>query len=75
MVYRPAGDSYRANSVVRVVEQSYVWSPGECRHKGGHRNYDWSVVDFGDVRLVVNDSDLYPVEPGQRIDLLRVMPS
>lgn len=54
-----------------VLERSYVWSPGECRSKGGHRNYDWSVVRVdvpagSDERypngrsytVVVNDTDL-----------------
>lgn len=50
--------------VVRVVEQSYVWSPGECRHRGGHRLYDSSVVERGPGgyrRVVVNDKDLSPL--------------
>jgi len=47
-----------------VIERSYVWSPGECRHKGGYRHYDWSVIRYGDgprqVQVVVNDTDLSP---------------
>jgi len=55
--------------VVRVIHRSYVWSPGECRHKGGYRRYDWSVIEKGPDKyraVVVNDSDLYPVDPAVR---------
>lgn len=51
-------------SVVRVIERSYVWSPGECNSKGGYRHYDWSVVEEGPDEyraVVVNDSDLIPI--------------
>lgn len=56
--------------VVRVIEQSYVWSPGECRHGGGYRHYDWSVIEEGPNRyraIVVNDSDLSPLPEGGRV--------
>lgn len=45
-----------------VIERSYVWSPGECRHRGGYRRYDWSVIDVREpnrtYRVVVDDKDL-----------------
>lgn len=50
--------------IVRVIHRSYVWSPGECRAKGGYRHYDWSVIEEGPDEyrsLVVNDSDLLPI--------------
>jgi hypothetical protein len=50
--------------VVKVLRRSYVWSPGECRHKGGYRHYDWSVIERGPGRyrsVIVNDSDLSPL--------------
>jgi len=50
--------------IVEVLERSYVWSPGECRHKGGNRLYNAKVVrDINQPswRVVVNDSDLSPV--------------
>ena len=46
---------------VEVLERSYVWSPGECRHKGGNRLYNAKVVrDINQPswRVVVNDSQL-----------------
>jgi len=56
--------------VVRVIERSYVWSPGECRSNGGYRHYDWSVIERGPDRyrvVVVNDTDLSPLPEGERI--------
>lgn len=56
--------------LMRVRERSYVWSPGECRHGGGYRNYDWTVVEWpqfnhnGTVTMtsmVVNDDNLTEV--------------
>lgn len=48
------------NAIIKA--RSYVWSPGECRHKGGYRRYDWKVIrTFGDGRwytVVVDDKDL-----------------
>ena len=45
-----------------VLERSYVWSPGECRHRGGYRRYDWSVVRVvtpeRSYTVVVDDKDL-----------------
>lgn len=47
-----------------VLERSYVWSPGECRHHGGYRRYDWSVIqvfpggDEPSYRVVVDDEEL-----------------
>lgn len=58
------------DEVVRVVERSYVWSPGECRAKGGHRRYDWSVIERGPGKyrsVVVNDTDLSPLPEGARV--------
>lgn len=54
--------------VVKVVERSYVWSPGECRHGGGYRRYDWSVIEYGpNKRVVVNDTELVPLAPGDKL--------
>lgn len=55
-------------TVVEVVERSYVWSPGECRHKGGYRRYDWSVINRGRGRIVVNDEDLTPLLVGWEVN-------
>jgi len=45
-----------------VLERSYVWSPGECRHKGGYRRYDWTVIEVHETTrnytVVVDDKDL-----------------
>jgi hypothetical protein len=63
MLYHPKyGDA--APVVVRVIQRSYVWSPGECRSYGGHRHYDWSVIEEGPDgyrSIVVNDEDLSPL--------------
>jgi hypothetical protein len=32
--------------LMRVKARSYVWSPGECSANGGHRHYDWTVVEW-----------------------------
>lgn len=56
--------------VVRVLRRSYVWSPGECRSKGGYRHYDWSVIEEGPGEyraVVVNDTDLRPLPDGARV--------
>lgn len=59
---------YHRGIVVRVIENSYVWSPGECRHKGGYRRYDWSVVDDEHgYRVVMDDKDLLIIEPGMSL--------
>jgi len=64
-IYR---DSRDGPIVVTVLERSYVWSPGECRHKGGYRRYDWKVIERRPgSRVVVDDKDLTPLEPGMRI--------
>jgi hypothetical protein len=50
--------------VVRVTQRSYVWSPGECRSRGGYRQYDSKVIEEGPNgyrSIVVNDSDLAPL--------------
>lgn len=50
--------------IVRVIRRSYVWSPGECRHGGGYRHYDWSVIEegpFGYRSVVVDDDQLTPL--------------
>ena len=50
--------------VVKVLHRSYVWSPGECRSKGGYRHYDWSVIEEGPDgyrRVVVDDKKLSPL--------------
>lgn len=57
--------------VVRVIERSYVWSPGECCEQGGYRHYDWSVIEEGPNKyraVVVNDTDLRPLPEGQRVN-------
>lgn len=45
-----------------VLDRSYVWSPGECRHKGGYRRYDWTVIKVHEpgheYTVVVDDKDL-----------------
>jgi hypothetical protein len=52
-------DSKYYPGYVTVIEDSYVWSPGECRHGGGYRRYDWSVIRTDDNKtMCVNDSDL-----------------
>ena len=62
---RLASKYREAPIVVRVVERSYVWSPGECRHQGGYRRYDWSVVEIAPgKRVVVNDTNLVALLPG-----------
>lgn len=56
--------------VVRILARSYVWSPGECRQKGGYRHYDWSVVEEGPGgyrKVVVNDEHLSPLPEGSRV--------
>jgi hypothetical protein len=59
---------YHPGRVVRVINRSYVWSPGECRSNGGYRNYDWSVIDDEHgYRVVVNDTDLLVIDPGMNL--------
>jgi hypothetical protein len=45
-----------------VLTRSYVWSPGECRHKGGYRRYDLSVIEVHEASrnytVVVDHKDL-----------------
>ena len=45
-----------------VLRRSYVWSPGECRHKGGYRHYDWTVIRVFEpertYEVVVDDKEL-----------------
>jgi len=63
--------NYRAGTVVRVLERSYVWSPGECRSNGGYRHYDWSVItDDHGYRVVVNDTSLLPITTGMALLVL-----
>lgn len=63
---------YKPGRVVRVIENSYVWSPGECRHKGGYRRYDWSVIDDEHgYRVVVDDKDLLVIQPGMNLRFYR----
>jgi hypothetical protein len=56
-----------------VLERSYVWSPGECRHNGGYRRYDWTVIStVGEGRaytVVVDDADLIEVEQPAYADM------
>lgn len=54
--------------VVRVIERSYVWAP-EVHHPSGfhgYRRYDWTVIQHKATggRIVVNDTDLSPIEIG-----------
>jgi hypothetical protein len=61
---------YKPGLVVRVLERSYVWSPGECSSHGGYRHYDWSVItDDHGYRVVVNDTDLLPITPGMTLEM------
>lgn len=57
-------------TVVKVIERSYVWSPGECRSGGGYRHYDWKVIEEGPNKyraVVVDDADLTPLPPEVRV--------
>jgi len=59
---------YKTGRIVRIIERSYVWSPGECRSNGGYRHYNWSVVsDEHGYRVVMDDKDLLPIEPGMNL--------
>jgi hypothetical protein len=56
--------------VVRVLERSYVWAPGDRSYRGGVRRYDWSVVEYGAGKtLCVDDSDLTPLEVGAIVQM------
>lgn len=61
VVYRKPGSRWDGR-MMRVRERSYVWSPGECRHNGGYRRYDWTVVEWYEndylKSMVVNDTEL-----------------
>ncbi len=49
--------------LVRVVERSYVWAPGDPSYRGGVRHYDWKVIAFGNgKRLCVDDKDLAVID-------------
>ena len=48
----------KTGGIATVIERSYVWSPGECRSKGGYRHYDWSVIEWAGKTMCVNDTDL-----------------
>lgn len=68
VMYHPKGRSQA--TVVRVLHRSYVWSPGECRSKGGNRRYDWSVIEEGPGKyrsVVVDDEDLSPIPSDARV--------
>lgn len=59
---------YRPGRVVRVLERSYVWSPGECRSGGGNRLYHMAVItDEHGYRVVVDHSALVELRPGMDI--------
>ena len=63
-------NKYKPGRVARVTAQSYVWSPGECRHAGGYRRYDWSVVtDDNGYTVVMDDKDLVIIKPGMQLTL------
>lgn len=75
-IYHPKGIlvngqlKYNEPRVVKVIARSYVWSPGECRSKGGYRHYDRSVVEEGPGKfrsVVVNDEDLTPIEDANTV--------
>src|SRR5512143_570933 len=52
--------------VVRVVERSYVWAPGDPAYHGGSRRYDWKVIDRGPKgKLCVDDKDLVEIDAAQ----------
>lgn len=53
--------------VVRVLERSYVWAPGDRSYGGGSRRYDWKVIargPNGTRTLCVDDNDLSPLAEG-----------
>jgi hypothetical protein len=50
--------------VVRLLERSYVWGPGDPSYHGGARRYDWKVIargPNGTRSLCVDDKDLVPL--------------
>lgn len=61
------------HEIVRVLERSYVWGPGDPSYRGGSRRYDWKVIErlriegttfVGTGRtLCVDDKDLTPIHP------------
>lgn len=54
--------------VVRVLERSYVWGPGDPSYHGGARRYDWKVIargPNGTRTLCVDDKDLVPLTAEQ----------
>jgi hypothetical protein len=56
-----------APMVVRVLERSYVWAPGDPGYSGGARRYDWKVIargPNGTRTLCVDDKDLVPLAEG-----------
>jgi hypothetical protein len=53
--------------VVRVLERSYVWAPGDPSYHGGARRYDWKVIargPNGTRTLCVDDKDLTQITEG-----------
>lgn len=64
------GTGFEVNTVVRVLERSYVWSPEQHNPNGthGYRRYDWSVIDYGrGKRMVVDDTSLFAILPGDTV--------
>lgn len=50
--------------VVRVIERSYVWAPGDRAYHGGSRRYDVKVIarnPNGTDTLLVDDKELTPL--------------
>lgn len=65
-IYTYKGES----TIVRVLERSYVWAPGDPAYHGGARRYDWKVIargPNGTRRLCVDDKDLTPITEGMAI--------
>lgn len=53
--------------IVRVLQRSYVWAPGDPAYHGGMRRYDWKVIEYGRGHtLCVDDVQLIPLTTGQR---------
>ena len=60
-----------ANRVVRVLARSYVWAPEQHNPNGTHgsRRYMDAVIEYGPgKRLVVLQSELIPLQPGDVIE-------
>lgn len=70
VVYNDPTYSRWHGMVMTVTARSYVWSPGECRSKGGHRLYSDSVVFDGKGTMVVSDEKLVVLAVGTYVPTL-----